>query len=292
MLMRIISFIAILYLLKQFMYPLLGIVTKKQKEQMRKYAKTKEEDEKKRAAREKKRLQAKRFARPFMSEQKEDEYEQLIRRLNKNITPAEVMLDQMTYAGIATLVSVFLFLVNPVLGLVSSLFVILGWFYPIDELRKEFERRSTNIALDFPEFYSMVFYQYSRSVNIFLADIIKDYIPNASGDLADELGIMLDNIDYADETYALRQLKQRVPKHFVMKFCDIMETRLKGYDNVSQMQYLKNEIDAFRIAELERELERRKLKNDAIQFTLVGVLMLYIIIYFIFSTLDAFIMFQ
>ena len=138
----------------------------------------------------------------------------------------------------------------------------------------------------------MVFYQYSRSVNIFLADVVRDYIPNANEDLADELGVMLDNIDYADEEYALRQLKKRVPKHFIIKFCDIMETRLRGYDNVAQMQYLKNEIDAYRIAELEKELEKRKKKNNRIQFTLICILMLYIMIYFLFSTLEALQMFQ
>ena len=289
---KIIAFIAILYLLKQFLYPFFMIVTKKQKEQVRKYAKIQKEEERKRKEKERKRVLAKRFAKPFMSVQTEDELDRLLTRLNKDITPEEVVLDQMTLLGLGLLLTLFMFSANTVLGLISALLIALGWFYPVDNLRKEFDTKNTNIALDFPEFYSMVFYQYSRSVNIFLADVIRDYMPNANEDLADELGVMLDNIDYADETYALRQLKKRVPKHFIIKFCDIMETRLRGYDNISQMQYLKNEIDTFRVAELEKELDKRKAKNNAIQFTLVGVLMLYIAIYFVFNTLGALRMFQ
>jgi len=284
---KIMAFAAILYLLKQFAYPFFMIATKKQKEQLRKYAKTQKEEERKRKAKEERRQFARRFAKPFMSGQKEDELEKLLFRLNKNKTPEEVVLDQMILLAVGALLALFMFTANAVLGLISALFIVLGWFYPVDALRKECDVKNTNIALDFPEFYSMVFYQYSKSVNIFLADVIKDYLPNANRDLADELGVMIDNIDYADETYALRQLKYRVPKRYIIKFCDIMETRLRGYDNISQMQYLKNEIDSFRVAELEKELEKRKRKNDMIQYTLIGVLMLYILIYFVFNTLDA-----
>ncbi|GJM70475.1 hypothetical protein HMSSN036_26910 [Paenibacillus macerans] len=92
----------------------------------------------------------------------------------------------------------------------------------------------------------MVYYQYSKSINIYLADVIRDYLPNANADMAEELGVMLDNIEYGEE-FALKQLKRRVPIHYIIKFCDLMETRLKGYDNISQMVYLKNEIDSFRI---------------------------------------------
>ena len=292
MVAKIIAFIAIIYLLKLFLYPFFMIVTKKQKNQVRKYANTQKEEERRRQAKERTRLLAKRLAKPFMSEPKEDKLKMLLTRLNKDQIPEEVALDQIILAALGIVLSLFMFLANNVLGFISVLFVVLGWFYPIDKLKKEFDEKNTNIALDFPEFYSIVFYQYSRSVNIFLADVIRDYLPNANEDLADELGVMLDNIDYADETYALRQLKKRVPKHFIIKFCDIMETRLRGYDNISQMQYLKNEIDTFRVAELEKELESRKRKNDAIQLTLVGILMLYIMIYFLFSTLDALKMFQ
>lgn len=137
----------------------------------------------------------------------------------------------------------------------------------------------------------MVYYQYSKSINIYLADVIRDYLPNANADMAEELGVMLDNIEYGEE-FALKQLKRRVPIHYIIKFCDLMETRLKGYDNISQMVYLKNEIDSFRIRFLEEELERRERTNGRIQFVLIGILALYIGIYYLFTIMDSIQMFQ
>ncbi|MDR1687852.1 MAG: hypothetical protein LBS21_04485 [Clostridiales bacterium] len=292
MLAKLIAFVFIVYLIKQFLYPYFMVVTKKQKNQLRQYAKMQKEEERKRATREKKRKIAFKFAKPFMSEPKEEELKKLLTRLNKDKYPEEVVLEQITYMGIGVLVSLIMFTANRTLGLVSALFIVLGWFYPVDELRKEYEKKNTDVAINFPEFYSMVFYQYSKSVNIYLADVIRDYLPNASENLADELGVMLDNIDYADEEYALRQLKRRVPKHFIIKFCDIMETRLRGYDNVSQMQYLKNEIDAFRVTELEKELARRVSRNNVIQVTLIAVLVVYIFIFYMFEIVESLKMFQ
>lgn len=289
---KIIAFAAIIYLLKQFLYPFFMVVTKKQKKQVRKYAKAQKEEERRRNAKERNRRLASRIAKPFMSVQKEEDIRKLLTRLNKDKVPEEVVLDQIVFLSAGVVITLICFTVNSVIGLISALFIVLGWFYPIDELRREYNKKNTNVALDFPEFYSMVFYQYSKSVNIFLSDVIRDYLPNANEDLADELGVMLDNIDYADEIFALRQLKRRVPKHFIIKFCDLMETRLRGYDNVSQMQYLKSEIDAFRISELEKELEKRVQKNNVIQIMLIGVLVLYIAIYYIFEILSALKMFQ
>lgn len=289
---KILAFLSVIYLIKQFLYPYYRIVTKKQKERVRKFASDTLEDERKAEALKKKRALANRLVRlPIpvlgMSEHKEEELEKLLRRLNKNKIPAEVVLEQWAFGGAGLLLVLFLVALNSVLGMIGILLAALGWFIPIDELAKAVERKNANVALNFPEFYSMCFYQYSKSVNIYLADVIRDYLPNAGEDLADELGVMLDNIDYADETYALRQLKRRVPKHFIIKFCDIMETRLRGFDNVSQMQYLKNEIDTFRVMELERELESRVSKNNMVQATLIVILALYVVIYYIFDILAA-----
>jgi len=51
-----------------------------------------------------------------------------------------------------------------------------------------------------------------------------------------------------------------------------METRLRGYDNISQMTYLKNELYDLRVMSLEDELHRREQKNARMQFVLIVVL--------------------
>ena len=71
-----------------------------------------------------------------------------------------------------------------------------------------------------------------------------------------------------------------------------METRLRGYDNVTQMQYLKNEIDRSRVTELETELAKRVRTNNMIQIVLIGILGLYIIIYYLFTILGSLKMFM
>jgi hypothetical protein len=177
------------------------------------------------------------------------------------------------------------------MGYISLLFIVLGWLYPIEELENQVAKKNKNIQLDFPSFYGMLYYQYTKSVNIYLADAVRDYLPNANPDMAEELSLLLDNIEYGEE-YALKQFKKRVCLRYIIKFCDIMETRLKGYNNISQMEYLKNELDNLRVSSLEEELSKREEKNARIQMLLVLVLLAYIIIYYYFQVIDAIKMFS
>lgn len=285
MVIKIIALVAILYIIKQLLYPFYRPVGLKQKNRVKQYNKEKQADEVKRKRREKKIALAKQFAfrLPFM--QTEEELKKTLARLSMDKRHEEIWLEQDLALIGGAIVSIIMFVFSSELGLLTVLAIPIFFFLPTDELDKEVKRRNMNIALDFPQFYSMAFYQYSKSINVFLADVIIDYLPNANDDMAEELNVMLENIDYSDEEYALKQLKKRVPVHHVIKFCDIMETRLRGYDNVSQMQYLKNEIDYFRITELENELEKRVRNNSVIQFSLLIILILYIVIFYLFTVL-------
>jgi len=218
-------------------------------------------------------------------------YRKIIDRLYLNINPEDIFLDQIIYSTTGLIITIILYYANPLLGYISAIFIILGWLYPVNELENTIERKNKNISLDFPSFYSMLYYQYSKSVSIYLSDVIKDYLPNANPDMAEELGVMLDNIEYGEE-YALKTLKKRVPLHYIIKFCDIMETRLKGYDNIAQMAYLKNELDEFRIKNLEAELERRERKNSVLQMILIICLGIYIVIYYLFTIIESIKLFQ
>ena len=289
---RIIIFAAVLFLIKELLYPFYRPVGRKQKSRMRQYSKEKQAGEVQRKRRERKIALAKQFAvrLPFM--QTEAELKKMLERLSIDKRHEEIWLEQnLALLGGAALALV-VFSANSALGLLAMLLIPLFFFIPTDELDKEIKRRNKNIALEFPLFYSMVFYQYSKSINVFMADIIQDYLPNASDDMAEELNVMLQNIDYSDEEYALKQLKKRVPVYHIIKFCDIMETRLRGYDNVSQMQYLKNEIDRFRVTELEHELEKRTRINRLIQIVLIVVLAVYIFLYYLFMVLGSLEMFM
>lgn len=288
---KLIALAVVVYLIKVFLYPLYKPASNKQKKRARQYVNDRKKEHAKQRAKNRRLSFIKDYGKYLMTKEKRSRVAKMLNRLDMDMLPEEVRLQQITYALIAAGAALVLYPLNNILGLCTAIFVILGWMMPMDELDKKIESKNRNIARDFPAFYSMVYYQYSKTINIYLADVIKDFLPNANRDMADELGVMLDNIEYGEE-YALKQLKKRVPLHYIIKFCDVMETRLKGYDNTSQMTYLKNEIDEFRVRSLEEELSRRQAANERLQFFLIVILVIYIVIYFIFSTLGALSMFS
>lgn len=288
---KISALLSIFYLVKELLYPIYKPISGRQKKRTRMFLKEKEAAAFKNKLLQLKRQFAQKYVQNLIGEAERNRYKKIIDRLDLPIKPEDIRADQILYTTAAILLTLVMLSANRLLGCVTGIFIVLGWLYPVSEFEETIEKKNKNISLDFPAFYSMVYYQYSKSVNIFLADVIKDYIPNANPDMAEELGVMLDNMDYGEE-YALKQLKKRIPMHYIIKFCDIMETRLKGYDNVSQMAYLKNEVDEFRIRALEDELERRERSNARIQLILIVVLVVYIIIYYLFTVLESLKLFQ
>ncbi|CAH1207693.1 hypothetical protein PAECIP111892_02967 [Paenibacillus auburnensis] len=288
---KLATMLSILYLVKTLFYPMMRSVSRSQKKRARQYMKQRKNEKFKQKLRRYKLRFAQRYGGVLLSGTERLRFKKMIGRLDLGKSPEEIRIEQLLYLLGAVLLTLLMMKVNTIVGYLSAILIILGWLYPVSELEKMIERKNRNIALDFPAFYSMVYYQYIKSVNIHLADVLRDYIPNANPDIGEELGVMLDNTEYGEE-FALKQLKKRVPLHYVIKFCDIMETRLKGYDNISQMAYLKNELDSFRVRALEDELEKRERSGARIQMALILVLAAYILIYYLFTILDSIKMFQ
>ena len=288
---KLFALMSVLYLVKTLIYPFFKPVSTKHKKRMRMYMKERKSVRFKEKIDNIKKTLAFKYVKNLIGSSERLRLQKIIDRLDLGIKPEQIRLNQILYVLGAIILTIFMASANKILGFITAIFIILGWLYPVEELEKTIEKKDKNISLEFPSFYSMVYYQYSKSVNIYLADVIKDYIPNAGPDMAEELGVMLDNMDYGEE-YALKQLKRRVPMHNIIKFCDIMETRLKGYDNISQMAYLKNELDEYRIRALEDELEKRQNTNSRIQLILIVVLMVYIALYYLFMVLTSLEMFQ
>lgn len=289
---KLCALLAIIYLVFTLIYPIFRPMTRKRKEHSRDFIKRKRDQKKAEKFLYFKDIVLRRFSNKLLlSDIKRNEYNFLIKRLDLRITPEEIRLKQVLYVLGSIGISMIAMNINTLIGYGCLIFVVLGWIYPVDELEKMIEKKNNNILADFPSFYNMLYYQYSRSINIYLADVVKDYLPNANEDMAAELEVFLDNIEYGEE-YALKQLKKRVPLRHIIKFCDIMETRLRGYDNISQMTYLKNELYDLRVTSLEDELNRREQKNSRMQLILVLILALYIVIYYYFIFIDAIKMFS
>jgi len=283
---------SVAYLVKLLLFPFFKPTSKKQKQRIRQYARAREKELRKKRRLEAQRVFLGKYGRFLMTDVAREEIRKTLDRLDISDTlPEEIRLKQIMYASFGIACALISFPVSPLFGYSSILLTVLLYLIPRDELAKKAKKREEIIARDFPAFYSMLYYQFSKSVHIHLSDVVKDYLPNASGEMAKELGVILDNIEYGEE-YALKQFERRVQIHFVTKFCDIMQTRLRGYDNISQMLYFKNEIDAFRMETLEKELAKRQSQNSKLQMILVIVLALYIMAYFLFSVLSAIKLFQ
>lgn len=283
---------AVVYLVKLVLFPFFKPTSKKQKQRIRQYARAREKDLQKKQRLEKQRVFLSKYGQFLLTDDAREEIKRTFERLDIHDTlPEELRLKQLMYALGGVLLAIITFPINALFGYASILLAVLLYLMPRDEIEKKAKLREENIARDFPAFYSMLYYQFSKSVHIHLSDIIKDYLPNANGDMAKELGVILDNIEYGEE-YALKQFEQRVQIHFVTQFCDIMQTRLRGYNNINQMLYFKKEIDAFRMEMLEKELAKRQSQNTKLQMVLVVVLAVYIMAYFLFNVLSAIKLFQ
>ena len=283
---------SVLYLIYLLLFPFMKPANKKQKQRIRQYAKEREKELRRKKKTQSRRELIQKYGGFLLTDVTRAEIRRTLNRLDMaDVLPEEIRLKQIAYSLSGVALALIAFIVNPLFGYMCILFTVLMFMSPRDKLNKKLKLKEDSIARDFPAFYSMIYYQYARSVNIYLADVIKDYLPNASEDLAKELGIMLDNIEYGEE-YALRQFKKRIQIHYVAKFCDIMETRLRGYDNISQMLYFKNEIDAFRMETLEKDLAKRQSQSTMMQIVLIVVLAIYILAYFLFSVMSALRLFQ
>ena len=284
---KLLSLSAIVYLVSFLIYPAFKPMSSKRKKRSREFLAVSKKQMKMEKYVYFKDIVLRRLSNKLLlHEVKREQLSFIISRLDMKITPEEIRLNQILYSLAGLVISIVMMKVMTMIGYFCLIFVVLGWLYPIDELEKKVDKKDKNILKDFPAFYSMVYYQYARSINIYLADVIKDFLPNANPDMADELGVFLDNIEYGEE-YALKQLKKRVPLRYIIKFCDIMETRLKGYDNTSQMAYLKNELYDLRVVALEDELNHRKASNERTQFVLIAVLLIYIVVYYYFQFVGA-----
>ena len=287
----ILAVCSVLYLIKTLLFPIYKSAGGSQKKRSRQYINARKKEQKKRKQAEAKKVFLLKYGHFLLTETSRANLGSLLKRLDLEMLPEEIRLKQLMWAAVSAALTALAFAANPLLGFAGVALAVLAYLWPMDKIHKLAEAKEQSIAKSFPAFYSMVYYQYSKTVHIYLSDVIKDFLPNASGELAKELGVMLDNIEYGEE-YALKQFKKRIPIHYVIKFCDIMETRLRGYDNTAQMFYLKNEIDAFRLDTLEKELAKRQATNGRWQFVLIIILGLYILAYFLFNVLTALKMFQ
>lgn len=127
----------VIYLVKVFLYPYYRPVSNKHKKRTRSHQKQLKKE--KQAAKMKaiKRRIGKKYIVYLLSEAERKRLKKMLERLDKDMTPEEVRLNQFLYAGMAIAFSIFAFKVNTMLGYACLILVVLGWLYPVDELEKQ-----------------------------------------------------------------------------------------------------------------------------------------------------------
>jgi len=224
-----------------------------------------------------------------MSEDLEIELNKKLSRLGAEATAKDIRRLQLLYALFTLLVALITrIMLGRTPALVVALLSIYTWRYPIIRIDKEIYDRNQAIERELPELYSILFYAYKRSAGINLTSKIQSYIKDSSDLFYKEMMIFIEDARNG-ELYALKEFKKRVPLGIVIRFCDIMETRLTGYDNISVMYNFKKEMDDKRSAREDKLLKDLSARLNTIAWIGVMVPMgIILIIYFAAQMMTAF----
>lgn len=195
--------------------------------------------------------------------------QQKINRLGLDTTVEEVRKLQLFYLLILLVVGIVVFLtINKVIGIIIMLTSAIVYKNPIRKIDNEIQLRNEVIRRELPELYTVLYYSFRRDINVNISSKIQSYIKNCDELFYKEMQLFLDDAR-SGEREALRQFKKRVPIDIVLRFCDIMENRLEGYDNVAVMTNFKLEMDAKKSDKV--NLLLRDLENSLYTINNVGV---------------------
>ena len=186
-----------------------------------------------------------------LSDVDREEIQKKIDRLGLDMSPSEVRQTQVLYALVVILIGVLVMaFVKGLVGFIICLVSIYVWKIPIWKIDDEIKKRNEAVIIGLPKLYMVLYYSYKRSTSVNFIDKIQSFMPHTNELFYQELQLLVDDAR-SGEVYALRQFKKRVPINIVMRFCDIMEARISGYDNLAVMQNFKDELD-----------EQRSLRED------------------------------
>lgn len=210
-----------------------------------------------------------------------------LNRLGIEKTPEDIRRLQILYALIFLILAIFMFFISPLLGIIMLASTLIIWKIPTNSIKKEINLRNAEFLLRLDELYSIIFNQYKRKNDEHLGNIIAAYIPTTSELMRKELMLVMRDIE-SGEDYALKQLKQRIPRPLILRFCDIILNNLEGVDNVDVMDNFYQELKQIRDRERRKRNEKRASKIDMVNKTLYAPFIFLVIIYLAVSTISNF----
>lgn len=205
---------------------------------------------------------------------------QKINRLGLNISVEEIRKMQLFYLVTFVVAGIIAYLIiNKLLGIILIFAAFIFYKYPIKKINDEIDKRNEAVRRELPDLYNVLYYSFKRDINAKLTDKVRSYMKSCSELFYQEMMLFLDDAR-SGEKEALRQFKKRVPIDIVLRFCDIMENRLEGYDNIAVMTNFKVELDSQRsdkVNILLRDLENKlyAINNVGVVFSLTLLAVTY-----------------
>lgn len=228
-----------------------------------------------------------RFKYANMSQEFREELNKDIYRLGWEYSAEDIRKMQILYSFLFIVFSIFMFFISSLIGIIMIMFVFFVWNIPVNQIKKEIKERDTEFLSSLHGLYTVIYNQYKRNNSEHLGNILQSYLPTATPLMRKELMLMLRDIE-SGEDYALKQLRLRIPKPVVLRFCDIILNNLEGVDNRDVMENFYMELKG------ERDLRRRKRNEQREKSQVRMTQLLYIpfgflvIVYLIVSTISNF----
>lgn len=211
-----------------------------------------------------------------------------LNRLGWQHTPEDIRKMQWMYTLLFVGLSVFMFMISLLVGLIMLAFVPYVWGTPVRFLKTENKKRNDEFLLRLDELYTLIYNTYKRNNSQPLADIVAAYYPSASHLMQLELALFLRDLESGEE-YALKQLKLRIPHPLVLRFCDLIMNNLEGAKNTDVMENFYGELKQIRDRRRRIRNKKRVELIDKVTLLLWVPFGFLIVVYLVLMTVSQFI---
>ncbi|WP_166244916.1 hypothetical protein [Paenibacillus turpanensis] len=218
----------------------------------------------------------------YLSKEFEDKMNADLRRIGSTKTAETIRKEQILLFCSFTGIGLFSYWVlHPGLGLLAFCIAVAGWVYPKQSVQAEIRKVTKHIEMKFPAFYRRNYYAYKSNVNTALSRVIESHMRVCDPDFRRELKTVLEDIESLGEFEAIQRWKRRLPLPYVIRYAEIMESRLKGENNTAVMENFKYELDKLRETQIDKELLRAEGRIDKVLGLTYVPFLLLLVVYFL-----------
>ncbi|AFC27333.1 hypothetical protein PM3016_357 [Paenibacillus mucilaginosus 3016] len=218
----------------------------------------------------------------FLSETAEQELNAKLRRLGLAKSARDVRKEQIVLSGVSLLVGLFSYWAfAPVLGLLGLAIAAAGWIYPVETINREIRQMNEIVYKKFPSFYRRNYYSYKKNINTSLSRVVESHMRVCHPAFQRELKVFLEDIESVGEFEAIQRWKNRLPLPYIIRYAEIIESRLRGEDNTPVMENFKLELDKMREVQVDKDLLKLESRINGVLGLMYVPFFLLLIIYFL-----------